>query len=150
MKPAYVGLVTAAIFFGISLTPSLLPRHWLAQALLSSVVAAVAYGVGTLLSHLWRSFLPWEPPTKVKQTAWFALAVGGPSFIIVSWAFGLHDQLRLHSMVGMPQLSIIGYIAAPFVAIALAALLVLLGRVIRLAARRVSGREAANTLDSED
>lgn len=137
MKPAYLGLVAAAVFFGISFTPSLLPRHWLAQALATGVVATVAYAVGTLLSHLWRSLVSWEPSLRAKRQAWLALAVGGPSFLIVSWALGLYDQRRLHSIVEMPPPSTLGYIAAPLVAAALAVVLVLLGRVIRLAARRV-------------
>ena len=81
MKPAYLGLTTATLFLIASLSPSLLPRHWVFQAIVSGIVTAVAYGLGTLISHLWRTFVSWEPPSEVKAIAWRLLAVGGPGGI---------------------------------------------------------------------
>ncbi len=51
---SYWGLVIATLFFAASLTPSLLPRHFAVQGLLSGLALAVGYGVGVLLVWVWR------------------------------------------------------------------------------------------------
>src|SRR6188508_346316 len=50
---SYVGLVVATLFFAASLTPSLLPRHFAVQGLLSGIALAVGYGVGVFCVWLW-------------------------------------------------------------------------------------------------
>lgn len=50
----YVGLVVATVFFALSVTPSLLPRDWLFQGLISGINAAIGYGAGCLLEWLFR------------------------------------------------------------------------------------------------
>ncbi|MBF5001339.1 alpha/beta hydrolase [Nocardia sp. BSTN01] len=53
----YVGLVTATVFFAWSVTPSLLPRDWLFQGLISGLNAAIGYGVGCLLEWGFRRLI---------------------------------------------------------------------------------------------
>jgi uncharacterized membrane protein len=48
------GLLVGALFLFASLTPSLLPRPALAQALLSGACLAIGYGIGVALRWLWR------------------------------------------------------------------------------------------------
>ena len=43
---SFVGLVFATLLFAASLSPSLLPRPYLVQGLLSGLSTAVGYGVG--------------------------------------------------------------------------------------------------------
>ena len=50
---SYAGLVVATLLFAASLTPSLLPRHFAVQGLLSGIALAVGYGVGVLCVWLW-------------------------------------------------------------------------------------------------
>ncbi len=50
---SFVGLVTAALFFAASVTPSLLPRNFIVQGLLSGFALAVGYGVGFASAFLW-------------------------------------------------------------------------------------------------
>ncbi len=42
----FVGIAFGALFFCLSLTPSLLPRDWLFQGLIGGVNAAIGYGIG--------------------------------------------------------------------------------------------------------
>src|SRR5690606_710486 len=47
------GLLVGAIFFALSLTPSLLPRTEIVQGVLSGCCFAVGYGFGNLGHWLW-------------------------------------------------------------------------------------------------
>lgn len=63
MKPAWlekfwnslslIGLLLGTLFFAASLTPSLLPRPYLVQGVLSGACFAIGYGIGTFLFWLW-------------------------------------------------------------------------------------------------
>lgn len=48
-----LGLLLGALFFAGSLTPSLLPRTFLTQGVLSGVCFAVGYGIGALATLVW-------------------------------------------------------------------------------------------------
>ena len=49
--PNYTGLVVAAMFFGLSLTPSLLPRDWFFQGLISGINATISTPTMMLLNE---------------------------------------------------------------------------------------------------
>lgn len=49
----FVGLSYAAVFFAVSLSPSLVPRNFWAQGLLSGIALAVGYGLGVFTAWLW-------------------------------------------------------------------------------------------------
>ncbi|HEX5997624.1 MAG TPA: alpha/beta-hydrolase N-terminal domain-containing protein, partial [Jiangellales bacterium] len=51
------GMTGAALFFCVSLTPSLLPRTWQVQGLISGVSASVDYATGVTLAWLWRRII---------------------------------------------------------------------------------------------
>jgi uncharacterized membrane protein len=55
------GLAGALVFFCLSLTPSLLPRGWGVQGLLSGVTVVIGYGLGSMLSSWIRKAIPHEP-----------------------------------------------------------------------------------------
>jgi uncharacterized membrane protein len=50
---SFVGLAVATLFFAESLTPSLLPRHFAVQGVLSGFALAVGYGAGVFAVWLW-------------------------------------------------------------------------------------------------
>jgi uncharacterized membrane protein len=50
---SFWGLMFATIFFAFSLTPSLLPRHYAVQGVLSGFALAVGYGIGVLCVWTW-------------------------------------------------------------------------------------------------
>ena len=64
----FVGIAFGALFFCLSLTPSLLPRDWLFQGLIGGVNAAIGYGIGVFIGKLLRRFVlrhrSWWPPSK--------------------------------------------------------------------------------------
>src|SRR4051812_42686217 len=64
----FVGIGFGALFFCLSLTPSLLPRDWLFQGVIGGLNAAIGYGIGVFLSRMMRRLVlrrrQWWPPSK--------------------------------------------------------------------------------------
>ena len=64
----FVGIAFGALFFCLSLTPSLLPRDWLFQGLIGGINAAIGYGIGVFAGKMVRRFVlrrrDWWPPSK--------------------------------------------------------------------------------------
>src|SRR5512139_460137 len=64
----FVGVAFGALFFCLSLTPSLLPRDWLFQGLIGGINAAIGYGIGVFFAKMLRRFVlrerSWWPPPR--------------------------------------------------------------------------------------
>lgn len=73
---SYVGLVLATLFFAASLTPSLLPRHYAVQGILSGVALGVGYAVGVSLVLLWRYLEIPEPAARVQRVGKWITTLG--------------------------------------------------------------------------
>jgi uncharacterized membrane protein len=80
---SYVGLAVATMFFAASLTPSLLPRHFAVQGILSGFALAAGYGLGVSFVALWRYLEIPEPADTIQRTSkWITtIAVG----LIATW-----------------------------------------------------------------
>jgi uncharacterized membrane protein len=72
---SFVGLAVATLFFAASLTPSLLPRHFAVQGLLSGIALAVGYGVGAFCVGLWRYLELPKPQAHVERISKWICAV---------------------------------------------------------------------------
>jgi uncharacterized membrane protein len=81
---SFVGLAFAALFFAESLTPSLLPRTFLVQGILSGFALAVGYGVGVLFVWLWL-FLELPRPKAKVQTISKALASAAAAVVVAAF-----------------------------------------------------------------
>ena len=81
-SPSYGAIVGALVFFGFSLTPSLLPRSPLLQGLVSGVSLAAGYGVGALVFWAGARAISWRPTERGHRVAWIALAVAGGAFVV--------------------------------------------------------------------
>lgn len=67
----FTGVAFGALFFCLSLTPSLLPRDWLFQGLIGGLNAAIGYGIGVFIAKMFRRF--W-----VRNRGWWAPRRGCP------------------------------------------------------------------------
>src|SRR5215510_3948028 len=91
-----VGLLLGTLFFAFSLTPSLLPRGFLIQGVLSGASAAAGYGLGVLLNWLWARLrlppLPWRRLRVVKLAE--AAVCAGIAAVFLWRAAGWQDTIR--------------------------------------------------------
>lgn len=134
-----VGTLSALLFFAASLTPTLMPRSWLVQGLLSGTCAAVGYMIGVFVGWLWRYMeLPW-----LKKYVFAERAVTLAGAIIVSGIFlwqavGWQNSIRV--LWHMELLDNYAHLRLALVAAGVFFLLFMLGRLFRLAADSLSNR----------
>lgn len=65
----FTGIAVGALFFCLSLTPSLLPRDWLFAGLIGGINAAIGYGIGVLLGKALYRFV-------LRRRAWWPRVSG--------------------------------------------------------------------------
>ncbi|GAA5044459.1 alpha/beta hydrolase [Nocardia callitridis] len=136
----YVGLVIATIFFALSVTPSLLPRDWLFQGLISGINAALGYGVGCVLEWLFRLWIrPWlrkklpvpSPPTwvryAVKSAILFTAGVSAGLMLVQSARW----QREITALMGMTGTTTPAYLRTGLLSVAVAAAVVAVYRTVR-------------------
>ncbi|MGW4242819.1 alpha/beta hydrolase [Nocardia sp. NPDC004722] len=143
VRPSYPGLVVAAIFFAWSCSPSLMPRTWLFQGLVTGISAAIGYGVGCVLQ--W-AFLKWVWPRIPEAGTWAKLwhpsdvARGITKIVVVLvcvvgaglvLARSARWQRDLEVLMGMDPTTTSGYLRAELVAGLTVALVIGVFRLVR-------------------
>ena len=134
------GILLGVVFFALSLTPSLLPRSFLIQGLLSGCVFAAGYALGTFLQWLWR-YLELRPPSaqwrkRITTTASILCALMALYFLWRSSAW----QNSIRELMGMAPVEAWNAVLIVVVAILPAAALIAIGAVLAEGARRIAAR----------
>lgn len=133
----YVGLVVATVFFVLSVTPSLVPRDWMFQGLISGINAAIGYGVGCVLEWLFRLWirprltrLP-APPTWARYAVKSAILLT----VVVSAAYMLVQSARwqraITTLMGMEGTTTPAYLRTGGLSLAVGVLVVAGYRTVR-------------------
>lgn len=127
----FTGVVVGTLFMIVGFLPSLLPRGWVLQGVLSAVLFTIGYGLGLIASHVIRLFLhsEWAIPKKrrYKKYVYAVLAV----LYMIAMIVGFSWQQEVRSLVGQPpeySFSVVGYAV---VGIALICFIMLVARSIR-------------------
>ncbi|HLV59717.1 MAG TPA: alpha/beta-hydrolase family protein [Natronosporangium sp.] len=137
--PHRVEVAVALLAAGASLAPSLLPKTVLVQGLVTGIAAAAGYGAGALLVVL-ASPLRQRVPARLRDRCQRVL-LAVAALALVPAAVASHVwQRELSAALGMAGPSPASVVAALFVAAAVAAALVLVGRAFRAAVRWIAGR----------
>lgn len=134
----FMGVAGAVAFFCLSLTPSLLPRGFVLQGVISGVTAAIGYGLGVLTVWL-VGRLSNRPLPRPRPTAWRSLAVVAAVSVAVFLYLGSGWQRETHRLVGTEPPSRPGFLVVLLIAALVAAGLVGLIRLLRRAARGIGG-----------
>jgi uncharacterized membrane protein len=135
-RPGFGGSIGAVVAFCLSLTPSLLPRHWALQGVLSGITMATGYGAGATAGAVARTIWPRLPAAG--RRCWLALAgAAGPLAVTFLW-LGESWQQEVRRLVGQdPAVAghpvLVGLVAAGVVTLLLAG-----ARGLRLGTRRLA------------
>ncbi|KAA9378477.1 hypothetical protein F5972_16660 [Microbispora cellulosiformans] len=148
------GILFAAIFFCLSLTPSLLPRSWPLQGIIAGVLTATGYLAGVTAGALtrrsaapvarrcpearrerWREGWRRTGRRRVRRlVATFGCGLGAASLVL-----GVRAQRAIYPLMGLRPPERLGYLGVPFVAAAVFLLLLAAARALRVAARALGG-----------
>lgn len=129
----YTGLLFATIFFCLSVLPSLLPRPWLYQGVISGVSVAVGYGIGVFVSAAIRWAVDDEIrlSQQVRVAAWRALAVAGPGLVLLYLYLGTVWQNEVRELVGEDTTGDHYYFRTFFLILLVSLLLLAIARSVR-------------------
>jgi uncharacterized membrane protein len=145
----FAGVASGALFFCLSLTPSLLPRDWLFQGLIGGVNAAFGYGLGVVVGMITyrvvlRNVRWWPLPAPVLLWIKVGVAVIAPTACVLMLIPAASWQRQVSALQGIAGPTTPGYLRTLIIAIAVSALLVSAFRVlidaIRLLARMLIRR----------
>ncbi|MCV7430504.1 alpha/beta hydrolase [Mycolicibacterium bacteremicum] len=132
----FVGVAVGAVFFCLSLTPSLLPRDWLFAGLIGGINAAIGYGLGVLLAQLLRRFVLrgrswWPPSARVLRTAKVAVVAGALTAPILMLVPAARWQRQVSTLMGIEGPATPGYLRTAVVAVLVGAACISLWRVLK-------------------
>ncbi|CAN5567312.1 alpha/beta-hydrolase family protein [soil metagenome] len=125
------GLVGALVALCCSLTPSLLPRGWILQGVVSGVTVAIGYGLGSMLSSWVRTALRHEPPPRVKQRAWWTLLGATVVLVPLFLVLAARWQEDVRGLMDMELLETYEWLGLLVVTLIMGALLLVISRVVR-------------------
>ncbi|WIM93454.1 alpha/beta hydrolase [Actinoplanes oblitus] len=137
-----IGSVLATVFGCLSLTPSLLPRTWLVQGLVSGLCAVTGYALGCLASRPLRAVLRRSRPRRSQpRWAWPAFAVVAVPATLLCAYQGWRWQQEISRLVGVPAPPAVSWPAFLMVAAAVFAGLLGLARLLRRGVATLQHRE---------
>lgn len=132
------GVTGALVCYCLSLTPSLLPRVWYLQAVMSGVTAAIGYVVGLFAAWLARSLIPWRPGPVVRRVARWTLAVAAVVLIPLFGVLGAEWQHQIRELVDASQPSEARYVLVAALSILITIAVITFFRGIRWLVRLVA------------
>jgi uncharacterized membrane protein len=134
------GILVGTLFFALSLTPSLLPRSWVVQAVLSGLCMAAGYALGVLYRWLWEYF---ELPLPERHVQQWILWVAGGFCAVVALGFLWHASEWQNSVRVLMELEPVDTarpIRVGILAFLLFTVLLGLGRLFHLTHRLISSK----------
>ncbi|HTM83572.1 MAG TPA: alpha/beta-hydrolase N-terminal domain-containing protein, partial [Mycobacterium sp.] len=142
-------MVFGALFFCLSLTPSLLSRDWLFQGLIGGITGTIGYalgvGIATIVYRLVFTHATWwPPPPRLLAALKATVVVAAPTACVLMLIPAAAWQRQVSALMGLPGPTTLGYLRTLIVAAAVTAVLVAAARVIidviKLVARQLIRR----------
>ena len=135
LRLKFVGVAFGALFFCLSLTPSLLPRDWVFQGLIGGINGAFGYGLGVLIGKgIYRAVLRgarwWPPPARVLFWMKAAVVAIAPTACVLMLIPAASWQRQVSALMGIQGPTTLGYLRTLVVAVAVGALVVSTFRVL--------------------
>ncbi|MBH0122829.1 alpha/beta hydrolase [Rhodococcus sp. HM1] len=132
----FVGLVVGLLFFAWSLSPSLIPRDWLYQGLISGITAVTGYGIGVLIAYPARRWIVphltwWRRRHTVRQITQAVVAVLVVALVVAALLVAADRQNEIEALMGMDATSSFAYLRTGLVVAAVFAVVLLIARGLR-------------------
>ncbi|MEO1159515.1 MAG: alpha/beta-hydrolase family protein [Pseudomonadota bacterium] len=135
---SYAGLFFGTLFFAASLAPSLLPRDFILQGLLSGVAFTTGYGLGSLFAWLWRYLELKEPSERANKFLHPAMVVGASLVaLIFLWRASIW-QNSIRSLMEMEPVASAHPWRVGLIAVICSVLLISFGRVLMWGQKQVA------------
>ncbi|MGV0641936.1 alpha/beta hydrolase [Mycolicibacterium sp. XJ2546] len=131
----FVGIAFGALFFCLSLTPSLLPRGWLFQGGIGGLNAAIGYGIGVFAGTLLHRFVLrraqwWPPPKRVLRLLKTVVVVGAIAACLLMLVPAAAWQRHISAKMGIEGPETPAYLRTLTIAILVAAVCVAVSRLL--------------------
>jgi uncharacterized membrane protein len=150
---SFFGLAVATCFFAGSLSPSLLPRNFVTQGLLSGFALAIGYGLGVTLVWLWRYLELPTPGRNLERWARWATAVVvgivalGFLWRATIWQNSIRERMAMESVATAYPFRVLGIaILMGIIVLAAARLIGVIWRFVDRQIRCVLPRRVATVL----
>lgn len=146
--PSVTGLIVAALAAWVSLMPSLLPRAWHYQGLVTGAAMAVGYGLGVAVRTIWKRFaaprIKLHPDVLALGDRLLAFARLSAPYVLVVYlitatATAIRWQDQVSDLVESPRPPWADYMRIPWVALAVFLGLLVAARLLRAGYRRFVG-----------
>jgi uncharacterized membrane protein len=137
------GTVGALLLGCLSLTPSLLPRGWVIQGLITGITAAIGYGLGATVAWFVAELTESRLSAGFRKRAWQVLGAVAVVLAAAMLWLGARWQADIHELMGLDAPSGYGWIGIVVLAVLVFALFVGIGRGVRWCVRgliRLLGR----------
>lgn len=128
------GILLGAIFFTVSLTPSLLPRDPMMQGILGGVVAIIGHEIGRGAAWLWRYLGFWSPAA---AQGWWRIGAVAIAALLIAFGVLRADEWQNMTRVfmGMPPVESTHVITIAWVGLAVFSILWVVVRLFGLGLR---------------
>jgi uncharacterized membrane protein len=134
------GSVVGVLFLWQSFFPTLMPRTWVIQGVISGVCFALGYligaGIGAFVRWVIGAF-GWTAPARLRRPAWIALAVGAAVVLVIALVFWPRWQNDQRDLLAMDHIGAFWGLPVLVVAAVVAAILVVIGRLVARGAAAV-------------
>lgn len=132
------GAVLGVVFAAMSVTPSLVPRAWIVEALLSGVCLITGYAIGAFLGWAYRALQLPVAPASVERTIWRILPWAAVALLILAGWPGLLWQNEQYDLLGMDDTAPWVWVLSPLLGLLVAAMFLGIGRTIRWVGRKIT------------
>lgn len=130
-RPSAVGSIFGTVLMAVSLTPSLIPRAWTQQGIISGLSFLCGYGIGVGLNALWR-YLELVTIPQQYQKRWTLTAVAASGIMLVYFLYKtLAWQNNVRQMVEQEPVGSIFPLRIVLLTAAIVILLLLVFRLLR-------------------
>lgn len=125
----FTGTIVGGLFVCLSFGPSLLPRAWYMQAVVSAVLFVFGYGFGVFISYIVRQFTLKSPSytSRIKKVVYLALGVG---YFFAMW-LGYIWQQNSHQLMNIESPASYSMLGITLLMLAIIVLLIWVVRIVR-------------------